>query len=134
MYKPKNKADWISAAKTHGVVVEGPDTVKEIKKNIADKLGVSARGKNFDNRLLVAMEKATPAPKVSPSSKKSSSLPSVKAGNIKLKFQEILHDRDHDICLKFKKGEVWLNKKDIQSISKTEVEIPDWLGELKKIV
>jgi len=133
MYKPKNKADWISAAKTHGVVVEGPDTVKEIKKNIADKLGVSARGKNFDNRLLVAMEKATPAPKVSPSSKKSSSLPSVKAGNIKLKFSEVIHERESDVCLKFKKGEVWLNKDQIEMVSDSEVVMPDWLAELKKI-
>ena len=131
MNKPKNKADWIKAALKLGVVVDKPDTVKEIKKNIADKLGVSVRGKNYENRLLVAMEKSLP--KVSPRSKKAHALVSVKSGNVKLKFSKVLNERENTVFLKFKKGEVWLPKKDITLISDSEVVMPDWLAELKKI-
>ncbi len=131
MNKPKNKAEWILAAKKLSVVVDKPDTVNEIKKNIADKLGVSVRGKNYENRLLVAMEKSLP--KVSPRSKKAHALVPVKSGNVKLKFSKVLHERESDVCLKFKKGEVWLSKGQIKMVSATEVVMPDWLAELKKI-
>jgi hypothetical protein len=132
MNKPKNKAEWIKAAKKLKVVVDKPDTVKEIKKNIADKLGVSTRGRNYEDRLLVAMEKAM-APKVSPRGKKAPALVSVRPGNVKLKFTKVLHERESDVCLKFKQGEVWLNKGDIELVSASEVIMPDWLADLKKI-
>jgi hypothetical protein len=133
MNKPKSKAEWISAAKKLNVVVDKPDTVKEIKKNIADKLGVSTRGRNYENRLLVAMEKSLP--KVSPRSKKAHALVSVKPGNVKLKFSKILHERELDVCFKFKKSkeEIWLPKSHIEMVSVTEVVMPDWLADLKKI-
>jgi hypothetical protein len=131
MNKPKNKAEWILAARKLSVVVDKPDTVKEIKKNIADKLGVSVRGKNYENRLLVAMEKSLP--KVSPRSKKAPALVSVRPGNVKLKFSKVLHERESDVCLKFKKGEVWLSKGQVEMVSATEVIMPDWLADLKKI-
>lgn len=136
MNKPKLKADWKVFALKLKVTVEDADTTKEIKKNIADKLSVSSRGANFDKRLIAAMENALfpkDKVKVPPSTKKADTLPSVKNGHIKLKFTKVVHERKDDVCLQFKGGEVWLNKHQIEMVSDSEVIMPDWLAELKKI-
>jgi len=131
MAKPKNKAEWTLAAKKLKVIVDKADTTKEIIKNIGDKLGISSRGANFENRVVAAMEKAIPS--VPPSTEKQPEAASTKDGHVKLKFKEVVHERNLDVCLSFKGTEVWLNKNQIEMVSDSEVLMPDWLAELKKI-
>lgn len=58
MNKPSKKSEWVELAIKLNVIVDAPDTVPEIIKNIADELGVSSRGKNFNNRVWEATELA----------------------------------------------------------------------------
>jgi hypothetical protein len=148
MKKPSSKAAWISAANSVGVIVEKPDTVKEIIKNIGDKLGVSARGANFEKRVVkaLAVELEIEAPEAKP--EVVADIPPTNGAMVKnekplkaktpkgmvvVKCKVVIADRKGSMLINNGKIEVWIPLKHISVAGKGSITIPDWLAQTKGI-
>jgi hypothetical protein len=144
MKKPSSKGSWIEAANSVGVTVNPKDTVKEIIKNIGDKLDVSSRGANFEKRVVKALMSENETAKVAPLKKKVvetgngamvKNKPKSKKDHKVVTFTKVISDRKDDkrVCLEINGQQMWLPKASAKLVSASTIEIPQWLADVKGI-